>query len=67
MIICVCNNISDSDIRDAVASGACSMLELQQQLAVSSQCGTCFASAEEVLFECVAMAEQRNDLFYKVA
>lgn len=64
MIICVCNNISDSQIRDAIADGVCSMEELQTTLPVSSQCGTCFESAEEVLFECLRMAQKNADLYY---
>ena len=67
MIICVCNNISDSHIREAIAGGVSSMAELQQHLPVSSQCGTCFDSAEEVLTECLRMADQHSGLYYNAA
>ncbi|MFK7731286.1 MAG: bacterioferritin-associated ferredoxin [Pseudomonadales bacterium] len=67
MIICVCNNISDRQIRDVIDRGACSMADIQAQLPVSSQCGTCFESAEQVLFECLRSAKRNPGLFYNAA
>ncbi|MEM8496879.1 MAG: (2Fe-2S)-binding protein [Pseudomonadota bacterium] len=67
MIICVCNNISDRQIREVISRGACSMAELQAELSVSSQCGTCFESAEQVLYECLGSVERNPGLFYNAA
>jgi bacterioferritin-associated ferredoxin len=49
MIVCVCNNISDREIRQAVDLGLSSMDELRRDLGVSTCCGKCATYAEEVL------------------
>jgi bacterioferritin-associated ferredoxin len=49
MIVCVCNNISDREIRQAVDLGLTSMEELRRDLGVSTCCGKCASYAEEVL------------------
>lgn len=56
MIICICNNVSDRDIRKAVASGMTTMSELRQNLGVATCCGKCNACARQVLRECCADA-----------
>jgi bacterioferritin-associated ferredoxin len=49
MIVCVCNNISDREIRQAVDLGLSSMDELRRDLGVSTCCGKCADYAEQVL------------------
>jgi bacterioferritin-associated ferredoxin len=49
MIVCVCNNISDREIRQAVDLGLSSMDELRSDLGVATCCGKCATYAEEVL------------------
>lgn len=49
MIVCVCNNISDREIRQAAELGLNSMEELQRDLGVATCCGQCASYAEEVL------------------
>jgi bacterioferritin-associated ferredoxin len=49
MIVCVCNNISDREIRQAIDLGLTSMDELRRDLGVSTCCGRCEAYAEKVL------------------
>jgi bacterioferritin-associated ferredoxin len=49
MIVCVCNNISDREIRQAVDLGLSSMDELRRDLGVATCCGKCATYAEEVL------------------
>jgi bacterioferritin-associated ferredoxin len=49
MIVCVCNNISDREIRQAVDLGITSMAELHQELGVGTCCGKCVSYAREVL------------------
>lgn len=43
------------------------MAEVQAQLPVSSQCGTCFESAEQVLLDCLSSTKQNPGLFYNAA
>lgn len=51
MIVCLCNNISDREIRQAVDSGLRTMAELKRDLGVATCCGQCHACAKEVLDE----------------
>ncbi|MBB5608521.1 MULTISPECIES: bacterioferritin-associated ferredoxin [unclassified Janthinobacterium] len=49
MIVCVCNNISDREIRQAVDLGLSTMAELRRNLGVATCCGKCHTCAREVL------------------
>ncbi|MFZ4874750.1 (2Fe-2S)-binding protein [Janthinobacterium sp. Mn2066] len=51
MIVCVCNNISDREIRQAVDLGLSTMAELRRDLGVATCCGKCHTCAREVLKE----------------
>lgn len=51
MIVCVCNNISDREIRQAVDMGISSVAELYKELGVGTVCGTCVSYAREVLHD----------------
>lgn len=64
MYICVCNRITDKDIKKAVSQGANSVSDLRDMLGVSNQCGTCIESAQEVLSESY---QADPSLFYQVA
>ena len=52
MYICICNGITDSQIKEAVANGVGSFEDLQQQLGVANQCGECKCHARKCLREC---------------
>jgi len=51
MIVCVCNNISDREIRQAVELGINSMSDLYKELGVGTCCGKCVSYAREILHE----------------
>ena len=51
MIVCVCNNISDREIRQAVDLGLTSMADLYKELGVGTCCGKCVSYAREVMHE----------------
>ncbi|MGV7210908.1 bacterioferritin-associated ferredoxin [Oxalobacteraceae bacterium A2-2] len=51
MIVCLCNNISDREIRQAVDLGLTTMAELRRDLGVATCCGKCHSCAKEVLNE----------------
>ncbi len=53
MIVCICNNISDRKIRQAVDAGMRSMVELRENLAVGTCCGKCHSCAKRVLNDCL--------------
>jgi bacterioferritin-associated ferredoxin len=54
MIVCVCNNISDREIVQAVELGATSMDALCADLGVATCCGNCRECAHELLQTCLA-------------
>ena len=51
MYICICNGITDREIRQCATSGACSMSELECSLGVGVSCGRCREAAAEILEE----------------
>lgn len=55
MIVCVCNNISDREIRQAVDLGLSSMAELRRDLGVATCCGKCASCAKDVLHAHLAL------------
>ncbi len=59
MIICVCNRISDRDIRDAAQAGATCCAQVFGGQGVKPQCGSCVEAMGEILDEAVATGERR--------
>lgn len=53
MIVCVCNNISESRIRTAVSQGLGSMPALRESLGVGACCGKCHSFAKTILRDCL--------------
>ena len=51
MYVCICNAITDKQIRRAAASGVDSLYELRESLGVASNCGSCAREAEDILNE----------------
>ena len=49
MYVCLCNAITDRQIKDTVASGASSLSDLQAQLGVATCCGCCAELATSFL------------------
>jgi len=51
MYVCICKSVTDKQIRRAAARGVDNLYELREELGVSSGCGSCAASAQEILDE----------------
>ena len=51
MYVCICNAITDKQIRQAAESGVKSLWELQKELGVASNCGKCGEMATSILRE----------------
>lgn len=49
MIVCMCNAVSDREIRNVVAQGAASFAAVQSLLGVATCCGRCREHAIEVV------------------
>ena len=65
MIVCVCNNISDREIRLAVDLGLCTMAELRRDLGVATCCGKCHTCAREVLNEHIGSKISMQELVFQ--
>ncbi len=51
MYVCICNAITDKQIRAAAESGVRDLWQLQAELGVASNCGSCKEHASEILRE----------------
>ena len=60
MIVCVCNNISDREIREAADMGLASMGELRRDLGVGTCCGKCVSCARQVLHDHIERSVTMN-------
>ena len=68
MYVCLCKGITDSQIRQAVDSGATSLRQVRQMLGVASQCGKCSCFAREVMNNAVQEKSMDADsLCYRLA
>ena len=58
MYVCICNAITDGEIRSAVAAGARTLADLTSTLGVASCCGRCAECASSLVVESLgAVAE----------
>ncbi|MFK7958008.1 MAG: bacterioferritin-associated ferredoxin [Lysobacterales bacterium] len=51
MIVCICNAVSDRQIREAVKNGAATMSELRSATGCGTTCGKCSQMAVEIISE----------------
>ena len=49
MYICLCHGITEAQIRVCIEAGARTLTDLQGQLGIATQCGSCVAHACEML------------------
>lgn len=49
MYVCICNSVTDKQIRRAAAKGVDNLYELRESLGVASCCGSCAGDAQEIL------------------
>ncbi len=62
MYVCLCNGITENQIRDAVGDGARSLRELRFRLGVASCCGKCADCAQQVVRETLETVQFREQL-----
>jgi len=51
MYVCICNAVTDSQIRAAAEAGVTNVWQLQSELGVATNCGSCKEVAAEILSE----------------
>ena len=49
MYVCICNSVTDSDIREAVRDGVRDQRDLARRTGCSTDCGSCVDFAREVM------------------
>src|SRR5258706_15385129 len=49
MYVCVCNAVTDKEIRQAIEIGASSLRDLREGLGVANTCGKCASCAKTIL------------------
>ena len=52
MIVCVCHNVSESEIKSAIKSGMNDMHSLRENLGIGTCCGKCKSCTKKILREC---------------
>ena len=52
MYVCICNAVTDCQIREAYCDGACNLRALREKLGVAGCCGRCAPCAKDVLKQC---------------
>ncbi|AWY01297.1 bacterioferritin [Marinomonas primoryensis] len=64
MYVCICNQVSDKDIKASIQEGATTMRALYKEHNIGSQCGKCCQCAKKLLNnELIKIAETQ----YQVA
>lgn len=58
MYVCICNAVTDTDIRNAVEGGVRNMRQLEQSTGCSSTCGCCRETATEILQQAVSESRE---------
>ena len=51
MYVCLCNGVSDHDIRETIAEGACSVEEVAYCTGAGTKCGSCVSAVAKLLDE----------------
>ena len=49
MIVCVCNRLNETRVRDAISSGACCSEDVYARCGVRKNCGRCQETIEGML------------------
>ena len=67
MYVCICNAITDKQIRQAAESGVHDLWQLQKKLGVASNCGSCKEQASEILRDSREANEPLQPTIYQPA
>jgi len=65
MYVCICNAITDKQIRQAAESGVRDLWGLQAELGVATNCGSCKETAAEILRENRQKIRQVQPIIYR--
>ena len=51
MYVCICRQVTDTEIRDLCGDGCLDFDQVQEKTGVASQCGKCFERANDLIEE----------------
>ncbi|MEM7401812.1 MAG: (2Fe-2S)-binding protein [Pseudomonadota bacterium] len=60
MFICICNQVTDTQLREEIERGAETVRELKENLGVTNQCGKCGTCVKKCIKE---HATSKSDFF----
>lgn len=60
MYICICNGVTDREIREAISRGARRLEDLSRELGVATGCGSCACAAGELLGDAPASSSPHH-------
>lgn len=52
MYVCICNAVTDTQLRTAIDNGVCTRRQLTQCFGVGKDCGKCNKEVKELLKQC---------------
>lgn len=61
MYVCICQAVTDRQIREAVHQGVHSMRGLREHLGVTTECGRCASCTRGILKECRGCETQTEE------
>jgi len=67
MYVCICNAITDKEIRQAAKAGVRDLWSLQRELGVATGCGSCKEVASNILRETAGKASRFTPRVYRPA
>ena len=67
MYVCICNAITDKQIRHAAESGVRDLWGLQAELGVATQCGSCKEQASSIIRETKMKRRKAQPVIYRPA
>ena len=67
MYVCLCNGITDTQIRAAIQKGASSLKDVRKTLGVAKHCGKCGIQTREILREAQFDTVSEQDRFYAIS
>lgn len=56
MYVCLCKAVTDRQIKESIAGGACTFADVRRQLGVATQCGKCGQMAKSIVETAVKKA-----------
>lgn len=57
MYVCICNGVTERQVREAADAGCASVSELTMRTGLGATCGSCIPTAEAILHEAHARRE----------